>query len=138
VKTAKLKKGEEKKGLNDWLEETRELEKTDREGALREYQNIAKDYPLTEAVYDRILILYRLLKKPAEELRWIGKAIKVFEKHFAKPRSKTRSNAKINSLSKSILRLTGLVDKKGRAVHQPQPIGRWQKRRELLEARISR
>jgi tetratricopeptide (TPR) repeat protein len=138
VKSTYLKKGEVKKELGIWLPETRELEKTDREGAVREYQKIAKAYPLTEHVYDRIMILYRLLKKPAEELRWIEKAIQIFEKHFAKPRSKSRLNAKINSLSKSILRSTGLVDKKGRALHQPQPIGRWQKRKELLQVRMSR
>jgi len=121
-----------------WLPETRQLEKSDKERAVQEYQRIAKTYPLSEVVYDRIMILFRQLKEPDQELRWIDKAIKIFEKHFAKPRSKARSNAKINALSKSLLRSTGLVDKKGKALHQPQPIGRWQRRKELLEARISR
>jgi tetratricopeptide (TPR) repeat protein len=132
-----MNKADLKQELRTWLPETRLLEKSNREAAVREYQHIAKVYPLSEIVYDRIMILYRQLKKPDEELRWIGKAIKIFEKHFAKPRSKSKSGAKINALSQSILRSTGLADKKGKALHQPQPIDRWQKRKELLEARIS-
>ncbi len=135
---AYLNKEGVKKELRIWLPETRQLEKSDRGTALREYQRIAKVYPLSEPVYDRIMILYRQLKEPDKELSWINKAIKIFEKHFAKPRSKARTTAKINALSKALLRSTGLVDKKGKALHQPQPIGRWQKRKELLEARISR
>jgi tetratricopeptide (TPR) repeat protein len=138
VKAAYLNKKGLKKELRIWLPETRLLEKSDRGRAVREYQHIAKAYPLSEIVYDRIMILYRQLKEPDKELRWIEKAIKIFEKHFAKPRSKSKSGAKINALSQSILRSTGLVDKKGKALHQPQPIGRWQKRKELLETRVSR
>jgi hypothetical protein len=34
--------------------------------------------------------------------------------------------------SKSLIRSLGLADKKGKFLHQPQPIARWEKRRMLL------
>jgi hypothetical protein len=63
-------------------------------------------------------------------LQWIEKAItgftKTLNKSFKKP------NAKITSISKLLTKSLGLTDKKGKALYQPQPIARWEKRRELL------
>ncbi|MEJ0082173.1 MAG: hypothetical protein WDM78_14800 [Puia sp.] len=50
--------------------------------AVKEYKKIAAAYPLNEKVYDRLMILYRQLKMPKEELLWINKAIRIFEQKF--------------------------------------------------------
>jgi hypothetical protein len=125
----------DKKKLVPWLDKTRLLEKEDKEEAIKEYKKIASTYPLNEEVYDRLMILYRQLKMEKEELFWIDKAIKVFEKSFKKP--SFHSSSRIASLSKSLLRSTGLIDKKGESFYQPEPIGKWQKRKELLIKKMS-
>jgi len=125
-----IKKNEPLK-LIPWLEEAGEMEKQDKEGAVKEYKKIVTVYPLNEKVYDRLMILYRQLKMPGDELLWINKPIRIFEEKFKTPASKT--SAKVASLSKSLIRSMGLADKKGKSYYLPQPIARWTKRKELLE-----
>ena len=126
---------DEKKKLVPWLEETKNLEKEDKESAVREYKRIASAYPLSEQVYDRMMILFRQLKMPKEEMFWIDKAINIFEKKFSK--NTARPKAKVVTISKSLIRSMGLSDKKGRLVYQPQPIARWEKRKQLLQKKLS-
>jgi tetratricopeptide (TPR) repeat protein len=130
MKTDYPNSDKDKKKLVPWLDKTRLLEKEDKEQAIKEYKKIASTYPLNEEVYNRLMILFRQLKMDKEELFWIDKAIKVFEKSFEKP--SFHPSSKIASLSKSLLRSTGLIDKKGESFYQPEPIGKWQKRKELL------
>jgi hypothetical protein len=125
-----IKKDEPLK-LVPWLDEAGEMEKEDREEAVNEYKRIAAVYPLNEKVYDRLMILYRQLKMPKEELFWINKAIRTFEEKF-KAGTSTPS-PKIASISKSLIRSMGLADKKGKSYYLPEPIARWTKRKELLE-----
>jgi hypothetical protein len=126
---------DEKKKLVPWLEETRNLEKEDKKMAVKEYKRIASVYPLSEQVYDRLMILFRQLKMPKEEVFWIDKAIGVFEKKFGK--NATRPKAKVVTISKSLIHSLGLSDKKGRLFYQPQPIARWEKRKQLLQKKLS-
>jgi tetratricopeptide (TPR) repeat protein len=130
MKTAYLNKEGLKKKLTSWFAETRLLEKEDKEQAIKEYKKMAAAYPTSEEPYDRLMILYRQLKESEEELHWIETAIAVFRKSFNK--SSKKPNSKIASLSKSLLRATGLVDKRGISFYEPQPIMRWEKRKELL------
>ncbi len=117
--------------LVPWLNETRLLEKKDRESAVKEYKKITAVYPVSEVAYERLMILYRYLKMPKEEISVIKKAIRVFEENF---RSKqVKPTAKVAALSKSLIRSMGLADKKGNSYFLPQPIARWTKRKELLE-----
>lgn len=138
MKTAYLNKEAVNRDLREWLPETRQLEKRDKEAAIKEYKRMVVAYPVNEEIYNRIMILCRQLKEPQEEMRWIDKAIVAFEKSFNQTSSKTSPSAKVKSLSKSILQSTGLMDKKGKALYRPQPIGRWQKRKDLLKARLAR
>ena len=78
-----IKKDEPLK-LIPWLGEATEIEKQDKEEAIKEYKKIAAAYPTNEKVYDRLMILYRQLKMPKEELLWINKAIRTFEEKFKK------------------------------------------------------
>lgn len=124
-----IKKDEPLK-LVPWLEEAAEMEKADREMAVKEYKKIASSHPLNEKVYDRLMILYRQLKMPKEELFWINKAISTFDEKF-KDRIK-KNSPKITSISKSLIRSMGLADEKGKSYYLPQPVARWTKRKELL------
>jgi hypothetical protein len=121
-----IKKNEPLK-LIPWLGEATEMEKQDKEEAVKEYKKIAAVYPLNEKVYD----LYRQLKMPKEELLWIHKAIRTFEEKFKT--TTVKPSAKIASISKSLIRSMGLADKKGKSNYLPQPIARWTRRKELLE-----
>jgi hypothetical protein len=125
-----IKKGEPLK-LIPWLDEAGEMERQDKEEAIKEYKKIAAVYPLNEKVYDRLMILYRQLKMPKDELAWINKSIRAFEEKFKSATAKP--SAKVASISKSLIRSMGLADKKGKSFYLPQPIARWTRRKELLE-----
>jgi hypothetical protein len=122
--------------LVEWLNEARQLEEEDKQEAIKEYKKIALSYPVNEKAYDRLMILFRQLKSPKDEIYWIDKAIGQFEKRFKKPA--IRSNSRIAILSKSILSSTGLTDKSGNALYRPEPVGRWQKRKDLLLKRLKK
>jgi hypothetical protein len=131
-----IHKAIEKKNMHlvDWLNEARQLEEDNKQEALKEYKKIALAYPVSEKAYNRLMILFRQLRMPKDEIYWIDKAIGQFQKHFKK--SSVRSNSKVAALSKSILKSTGLADEKGNAVYQTEPVGRWQKRKDLLLKRL--
>jgi hypothetical protein len=130
MKTAHLNREGVKKPLTEWLRETSAMEKEDKTLAITEYKKIAVAYPASERAYDRLMILYRQQKDDKAELQWIDKAVAVFSRAIA--RSSKKTNAKITMLSKSLIRSLGLTDKKGREYYQPEPIARWEKRRDLL------
>lgn len=91
--------------------------------------------------YDRLMISYRKEKKYSDELRIVNRAIAVFQKQLDTIQQNilkgNRKRAKILELSKSISRQTGLVDKKGKGLHIPEPIARWQKRKEVIERKLA-
>lgn len=125
-----IKKDEPLK-LIPWLDEAGEKERRDKEEAIKEYKKIAVVYPFNEKVYDRLMILYRQLKMPKDELIWINKAIRMFEEKFKT--SAPKPSAKVASISRSLIRSIGLADKKGKSYYLPQPIARWTRRKELLQ-----
>jgi hypothetical protein len=119
-----------------WLAETKELESVSREQAIKEYKHIALAYPTNKEAYNRLMILFRQLKQVKNEMYWIDKAINSFQSRFRKPA--IRANSNIAKLSRTIALSTGLSDKKGNAVYLPPPLDKWQKRKELLEKRMSK
>ncbi len=46
-------------------------------------------YTLNEEIYDRLMILFRQQKEAREELHWIDKAVKTFEKSFVNTNNKS-------------------------------------------------
>lgn len=118
----------------EWLSEAKHLEEKDPDAAIKEYDRIRKSHPLKEESYDRLMILYRKSRRYPEEIRLIKEAIKIFKAGL--PVKKV--HAKISRISKFLLKSTGLTDKKGQALYQVQPIGRWQKRKQLLEAKLDK
>lgn len=115
------------------IQEAVQLEK---EGQLEEaaklYEDAIKQKSMDERPYHRLMIIYRKLKRPADELRVIKAGIAVFETSFNR---KSRSK-KLNELSNKMMKTAGLMDKKGKAMYHPEPVGKWMKRKELVEKKI--
>ena len=82
------------------------------------------------------MIIYRKLKQPTKELSIIDDAIKAFLAH--NKTSPTGKNTKVIQLSKQLNILVGLTDKKGNALHDPEPIATWKKRKALLQQRMKK
>jgi tetratricopeptide (TPR) repeat protein len=104
------------------------------EKAVTIYQRLLKKDASNPRIYDRLMILYRKLKQPEKELRIIQKALKTFESLYSK--KTVAPTRKISALSAALLKATGLVDRKGKNLYVPEPIGRWQKRKSLLEKKM--
>ena len=102
------------------------------ESAAELYQKALKNDALQEEVYDRLMIIYRKLKRYKDELRIIEAGIKAYE-NFYKPKTKGAKGKKIEEISLALLRSTGLADKKGNHVYDPEPIGKWKKRKAIVE-----
>jgi|GEM_PF-5196490 len=97
------------------------------------YQNILKNHPHNQKAYDRLMILYRQQKDHKKELQIINTAIKIFEKLYTPVKNKGR---KVNTISNQLNRALGLVDKKGKALYEQEPLARWKKRREVVLKKI--
>jgi len=65
--------------LVQWLTEARQLESKDRNAAINEYKQIALVFPSDERAFNRLMVLFRQMRKPKDELYWINKAISSFQ-----------------------------------------------------------
>jgi hypothetical protein len=99
------------------------------------WKKVISVHPLKARAYDRLMIIYRKLKEYNKELKIINAAIRQFNKKH-KDRQPSFSK-KVNLLSRALLKATGLADKKGNNIYQPDEVSRWQKRKELLLKRIN-
>ncbi|HEX6191208.1 MAG TPA: hypothetical protein VFZ42_02540 [Chitinophagaceae bacterium] len=107
----------------------------DKEEAIALYLKILKRQPLNALIYDRLMILYRKTKESKKELDIIKAGIKTFEEFYNK-REKAPP-AKVARLSAALSKATGLVDKKGKSLYAPEPLGRWERRRLLVEKKLN-
>lgn len=123
--------------VSELLERAKELEAAgDTEEAAQVYQAIIKKDSLNEYSYNRLMVIYRRKKEYQKELSVIKSALKAFMDFHKSHVKRSLQNPKISRLSKSILKSTGLVDKKGKQIYQQEPIGRWEKRRMLVEKKL--
>jgi DNA-binding SARP family transcriptional activator len=118
------------------LERAKELEQ-DKElvHAAELYEKLIKKDPANELLYDRLMIIYRKEKEYKKELAVINAGIKKFEELHQSFIRLTPSK-RITDLSKKLLKATGLADKKGRPLHDREPIARWRKRKAVVEKKI--
>jgi hypothetical protein len=104
------------------------------------YQQRAKAGSIDPFPYDRLMIYYRKHKEYKKELILINKALKIFADHFKKQAAAmlavAKSKAALKRLSEQINRSSGLVDKKGNLNYVPEPILRWMKRKQAVQAKI--
>ncbi len=99
-------------------------------------QNIKEDYA-DEFAFERLMIIYRKLKKYEDELRVINRAIKVFQKsmedHLKHSLARHIDGKKLERISIAIMKKSGL---KKEDVHFPDPIDKWIKRKEIAEQKL--
>lgn len=113
---------------HDWLVLAKNYEEEDELAkAAMAYEKALKTRKREEKIYDRLMILYRKLKDPQNELRVVNAGINTFEQTYN--RTHRSPGKRISNLSRALLKATGLVSKKGESLYQPQPLGRWKKRK---------
>jgi tetratricopeptide (TPR) repeat protein len=108
----------------------------DLELAEKLYKEQINQNAFNASVYTRLMIIYRKQKKYKEELQIINKALQHFKEHQEKQLSSKTSNAAIKKLSRSLNKSLGLIDKKGNALYEPEPIPTWKKRKATVEKKL--
>ena len=122
--------------LNNIQLASQEEEKGNLEKAITYYEAAIKDGIADEVPYNRLMILYRKQKKLKDELRIINKGIKVFSGFYRKSSPKGGKGKKLSDLSEAFMKSAGLKDRKGNLLYQPEPIGKWMKRKEVVEKKL--
>jgi len=124
--------------LEDIMNSAHEFEKNGELGeAARVYEKAIKRSGLHKHAYERLMIVYHKLNDYDKEMETIDKAIEKFEAYHNQPPKKQPAK-KVASLSKAIMRLTGLTDKKGKRLHEPEPLGKWKRRKNSLAKKIEK
>lgn len=91
--------------------------------------------------YERLMIWYRRHKMYAEEINVISKGISMLKSFYADQQKQAlgrRINPSVKALSAKINKSTGLHDKKGNDLFLPEPMGKWQKRKVVAEAKLKK
>jgi tetratricopeptide (TPR) repeat protein len=129
------------KTIADRIDEARQAESNeDLDTAIELYEeNIKSGYPEPYS-FDRLMILYRKQKRFKDELRVIKRAIKVFTDDYARHQknqlAEARNKKQVKELSAAIMRKSGLTDRKGKETYLPEPIGKWTKRKGVVEKKL--
>jgi hypothetical protein len=131
-----LSKIENGASVNELTAKAAEAEKTDPFVAIEIYNQILKKDPLQTHAYDRLMILYRKEKDYKSELSIINSGIKTFEKFYKDQLGKP--SKKISEISKQLNKAFNLVDKQGNSLYAPEPVGTWQKRKEVVKKKIEK
>lgn len=123
-------------GSGDMLSKAKQLEKKgDMDTAAEAYEKIIKKNPVDEYAYNRLMIIHRKNKEYKKEKAVIDTAIKAFQQFYNKS-LRLPATPRIKTLSKAILKATGLADKTGKLIYEREPLYRWNKRRELVIKKI--
>jgi len=121
----------------DILKEAHEAElEQDLDKAASLYKEVIKRHPLKTFAYDRLMIVYRKLKRYKDELNIVNKGIKVFENYFSQKSEKiTAKHSQLKRLSNALIKSTGLGEKNHE--YFPEPLAKWRRRREILAKKVS-
>ncbi len=99
------------------------------------YKEEIKRHPLKVYAYDRLMIIYRKLKRYKDELQVVNKGIKAYEDYFKNRSDKlTVKHKQLTRLSKALIMSTGLSEKNHE--YFPEPLNKWRKRKELLAKKL--
>ena len=116
--------------------------KNNLEGAIKFYEENIKENYADAFAYERLMIIYRKLKKYKDELRIANKGIRVFADQYAnqlkQSLSDRKNKKKVRELSDIFMNKAGLKDKKGNSTFSPEPINKWMKRKIVIEKKISK
>lgn len=124
--------------VKDIIERAREAEAgQERERAAELYEQVIKESIVNDYAYDRLMILYSKSKQYKDEMRIINAGIKAYE-NFYETKSKHSRSRKVAEMSNAFLKSTGLADKKGNHLFDPEPIGKSKKRKAIVEKKIKK
>jgi hypothetical protein len=99
------------------------------------YKKEIKRHPLKAYAYDRLMIIYRKLKRYKDEWQIVNKGIKAFEDYFKNQSEKlTAKHKQLTKLSKAIMKSTGLSERNHE--YFPEPLGKWRRRKKLLAKKL--
>lgn len=105
--------------------------------AITLYEQALKKEPANEYAYERLMILHRKLKQYKEELRVINEGLKFFKEFYEnKSQELIGGNKKIIQISNALMKSVGLKNRKGQNLYYPEPIPRWEKRKQVVEKKI--
>lgn len=132
--------GNKKKGMladtGNWLVKARELERDGEfQKAAAAYEKVIKSDPTNEYAYDRLMILYRKNREYSKEKALINTGLKAFRELY-KTTSRLPTSRKLTALSNALMKATGLADKRGKAIYEREPLGRWSKRLKVVERKL--
>lgn len=102
--------------------------------AVSAYHKLLKEHPHDADIYNKLMRIHRDLKEYEKELKVINQAIKVFEKR--QKELKPAYNKSITTISKKLLKATGLADEKGNNLYQPPELARWKKRKATVMKKL--
>lgn len=122
----------------DLLNKAKLLEKKGAsEEATSVYEKIIRKDPFDEYAYNRLMIIHRKNKEYKKEKAVLDTAIKAFQQLYSES-LRLSATPRIKTLSKQILKATGLADKSGNLLYEREPLYRWNKRRELVVKKIKK
>jgi tetratricopeptide (TPR) repeat protein len=104
------------------------------EKAIDIYESLVRERPSNEMLYNRLMIIYRKQKEYRKELKTIIAGIKAFEELYTPNTGRHGKN--VAKISLALARSTGLIDKKGKNLFDPEPIAKWKKRKALVEGKL--
>jgi len=129
-------KEEATQSIKDLSGEAGEAEKNnDPTLAIKLYKEIIAKDRLHIHAYDRLMKIYRQQKDYKKELSIIDSGIKAYEKFYNTHSRK--ASKKVSELSEKLNKSFGLIDKKGNHTYYPEPLGKWQKRKLIVNKKLS-
>ena len=130
-------KPKQPKPLKEILLEANEEERNGNlDTAIALYERALQAAVPQELVYNRLMVLYRKLHRYKDESRIIDRGIKDFEKLYEAKLPK-KADQKLMRLSNVFLKTAGLVNKKGESMYLPEPIGKWMKRKKVVQKKLN-
>ena len=120
------------------LSKAKQLEKQGAaEKATALYEKITRKDPFDEYAYNRLMIIHRKNKEYKKEKAVLDAAIKALQQLYSDS-LRLPATPRIKTLSKQILKATGLADKSGNLLYEREPLHRWKTRRELVIKKIKK
>lgn len=94
------------------------------------YRSLHKQAPKNLKILSRLMIVYRKLKDPVNEIKYIDAAIKIHEQYYT---SGKNADKKIIAISRKLNLLLGHTDKKGKPMLKPDELLKLEMRKKRLQ-----
>jgi tetratricopeptide (TPR) repeat protein len=127
------------KHYTEYIEQARATEADgELEKAASLYEQAIQQEPFDQLPYNRLMIIYRKLKQPKDELRVIEKALDVFQSYYDEKAAHYSGKDKIGQLSRALLKSVTGTSKKTSYTQYPEPIPKWTVRRKAVQKKIEK